>query len=57
MDDFFNGFVIGIICGLFIGGAIIVVNRESWKEAIISHGYAMYCPTDGHFAFKGECDK
>lgn len=31
----------------------------SWDEKInqaIERGYALYCPGDGRFAWKGECD-
>lgn len=28
-----------------------------FKAAAIERGYAEYCPTDGEWAWKGECDE
>lgn len=43
----------GILGALF--GALIV--SEAWEETAIERGLAMYCPLDGKWAWKGECDQ
>jgi len=57
-NDSAVGFVIGmligaIVSGFFVGG----ITKHEWEASTISRGYAIYCPNDGYFAFKGECDK
>ena len=50
---------------LFIAGTILCGLSIIWGSAAASHhyeaqaierGYALYCPKDGEFAWKGECD-
>lgn len=31
--------------------------RNEWQSDLISRGFAIYCPDDGAFAFKGECNE
>jgi hypothetical protein len=56
MDD---GSGIGaiFILGLFIGAIVcyFITSYEFEKQAI-SRGYALYCPTNGDFAWNGECE-
>lgn len=43
--------------------AVLVISY-TWKQTVsvykhgaIERGYAIYCPDDGKWAWKGECDK
>jgi len=46
----FVGFILGLIIGsVFEGG--------TYKAQAIERGYALYCPADGAWAWKGECVK
>lgn len=45
--------------GLLVGGAMTLVaafHDMAPKTHAIERGYALYCPTTGAFAWKGECD-
>jgi hypothetical protein len=33
------------------------VTNALWKEDTVHRGLAMYCPTDGQWAWNGECGK
>ena len=47
----------GIFIILLIGAAFgILVSNMNWEKAAISRGFALHCPSDGSFAWKGECD-
>lgn len=39
--------------GLIIG---IAVERSGWQAETVERGLALYCPTDGDWAWKGKCD-
>ena len=52
---FKNLFVAVIAFWAFFLGVTVV--QSHYRTLLIQHGYGQYCPTDGHFAFKGECDK
>ena len=53
-DGMFLLFVLcfGLASGIAIGHNIA---SSFYKEQAISNGYALYCPTDGKFAWQGEC--
>jgi len=51
---FFAGFVIGAIVATIF--TVNIINQD-WHVDLINRGYAIYCPDDGEFAYKGECDK
>lgn len=44
--------IIGILMG-FVGQALTVSNL---KSQAIERGYALHCPQEGEFAWKGECE-
>ena len=46
----FSTFVIGFMIGLTLANA-------GWRAMMIERDYGLYCPQDGEFAFKGECDE
>ena len=48
------GLVIGLVVGMFAGGGIM---NSDWRKATIDRNLAQYCPADGAWAWKGECDK
>lgn len=50
----FFGLLIGIIGATLLDHSLLT---ESWEKDLIERGYAIYCPVDGVFAFKGECGK
>lgn len=47
--------------GTFVGFICVSVGRNAgeldMQAEAIERGYALYCPTDGEFAWKGECDE
>jgi hypothetical protein len=45
---------LSVVVGVF--AAFILMNK-SWESTLIDRRLAIYCPVDGHFAFKGECEK
>ena len=40
---------------LYIAGH--VEGYTAMQVKAIEHGYALYCPADGNFAWNGECDE
>ena len=48
------GLTMGALLSALLTTAIV---SNSYKSYLINHGYALYCPTDGHFAFNGKCNK
>ena len=45
---------LALVCLVLI--AVLLGQREDWRSDAISHGYAEYCPLDGAWAWKGECE-
>lgn len=43
---------VGLLLGVVIGAVIF---DTGYKAEAIQRGYASYCPTDGNWAWKGEC--
>lgn len=51
----FGDFVIVGAC-LFVGLVMGAMSTsDMYEEQAIERGYALYCPADGNFAWKGEC--
>jgi 1,4-dihydroxy-2-naphthoate octaprenyltransferase len=49
-------FFLGVLMGAFIGACVFVsAYNWSWKFDTVSRGLAIYCPTDGSWAWVGEC--
>ena len=44
------------VAGLIVGGVLFgnIVN-SGWKTDSVDRGLAIYCPTDGEWAWVGEC--
>lgn len=54
------GFVIGAVAVVLVPvlAAYIALghfNAPDWQDEAIERGFALYCPSDGKFAWKGEC--
>ena len=50
--DYVSVAMLGVAIG-FIGGLAILEGEA--QRVIIEHGYGLYCPVSGNFAFNGEC--
>ena len=50
----------GIVVGVFISAILFnfygYVEGDRVQRQAIERGYALHCPKDGEFAWKGECD-
>ncbi len=56
MDDggvFIVVLVVGLIIGILIGH---IATSQDFQAEAIQRGYALFCPQDGEFAWKDECD-
>jgi hypothetical protein len=49
--DFFGYILAGILAGFLVGGT----TTHIWEAETIARGLAMYCPTNGVWAWNGEC--
>lgn len=48
--------LVSFFFGASLGAAIVSsVAHVSWRNDAIEHGFGLYCPNDGRFAWKGEC--
>lgn len=62
MDDGFTiwwwlsvgALVVGFTFGTVIGYALA---DDNWRRETVARDLAMHCPTDGAWAWKGECGK
>jgi hypothetical protein len=43
-----------LFLGLWFG---VLVTVMAWKLETVERGLALYCPTDGQWAWNGECGK
>lgn len=50
----FLGLVVGVIIGVIFATNI---TNEQWHTDLINRGHAIYCPINGEFAYKGECQE
>lgn len=53
---------IALICSVFAGGILglivgAVFEGGTYKAQAVERGYALYCPADGVWAWKGDCGK
>ena len=48
----FAGMVVAMVVA---GGIVHHASRSAWQDDMIARDLAIYCPENGHFAFKGEC--
>lgn len=52
VSAFFVGHFIGMAIGVGLGMA---ETRAQYRTDAIERGYAAYCPSNGEWAWKGEC--
>jgi hypothetical protein len=64
MSETFVQLVLGVMVFFAVGVALILGGMRGLDEGrlevqaeAIERGYASYCPQDGRFAWKGECDE
>lgn len=61
MDDILH-YTMSVLLGIVVLLLILAygrgdrMERDVQKQAI-ERGYALYCPADGEFAWKGECEE
>ena len=48
--------IIGALVGMFLTAFIFGYFLELYLNEAIDRGYALHCPKDGTFAWKGECN-
>lgn len=53
LEAFVVGVSLGLIAGFILG---LFPTVAGWKQETVNRGYAQYCPMDGQWAWKGECD-
>lgn len=50
----------GAFVGLWLGALIAVISwgvtDTNWRQETVNRGLALYCPNDGEWAWKGECE-
>ena len=49
--------LVGILVGVLVTTATWGISDTVWKLDAVHRGLAIYCPTDGHWAWVGECGK
>ena len=50
-------FIAGMVLGAFLNGLFVtVVLNYNWRSDLAERGYAQYCPIDGRWAWKDECN-
>jgi hypothetical protein len=58
MDSGWAGLVFGLIIGMLITFLLVVHDVNSnWRKETIERGLGQYCPHNGKWAWKGECDE
>jgi hypothetical protein len=58
MHAAFGAFLGGVFVTFWVWSfvaAVFFTPNSIWKNEAIDRGYALYCPVDGVFAWKGEC--
>ena len=53
MTELFLGICFGLMVAVISWG----VTNNNWKRETVDRGLALYCPTDGQWAWVGECGK
>lgn len=56
-EDLIVGFIYGVVVTVAVGGLGVAMREESWKEAAIERGCAIYSPKDGKFQWIKEKDE
>ncbi len=54
MDDFLVPVIFGVLLGSI---ATYVFTEISWKDELVTRGYAYYCQDTGDWAWAGECEE
>lgn len=53
--EFLSASILGVVIGVVVTLVSAEVRYQRWEAKVIERGYGLYCPTDGEFAFVGEC--
>lgn len=57
MDRDGSAFMAGLFLGLVSAAfAVWGATNSYWRTETVERGLALYCPDDGHWAWKGECE-
>lgn len=51
-----QGMIIGVVVSTIVAFAVFANVPYIIKQQAIERGYALHCPINGEFAWKGECD-
>lgn len=46
---------LAIVAAILIIPAMVIMDNQ-WKMDTVNRGLALYCPNDGQWAWKGECE-
>jgi hypothetical protein len=49
------GWLIGFWMAIMLG-VFLATPNNIWQKEAVGRGYALYCPNNGNFAWKGECE-
>lgn len=50
-------FVAGLVLGILVILVLVAsITKPMWRNEAVKRGYASYCPQNGEWAWKGECD-
>jgi hypothetical protein len=56
MVEFLIGVTLGVVVSILVfGSAIASEVNHSWETETVARGLAMHCPTNGVWAWNGEC--
>lgn len=51
-------YVFLLVVGMILGCLnVVAITQSSWRSDTVERGLAVYCPDNGHWAWKGECEK
>lgn len=58
MTDAVQEYLLMLLIGAFFGAmAGVALSASNWRSDTVERGLALYCPDNGHWAWKGECEK
>jgi hypothetical protein len=56
-SDEARAFLFGLAIGVILAIGAWGMTKAVWRMDLVARDLAQYCPVDGAFAFKGECEK
>lgn len=62
MSDAIPAAAVGIFVGMVFGLGLtfplgVTFERGGWQQTTVERGLAQYCPLNGEWAWKGECEE